>query len=127
MSDDILLPDGGYAPIQDTVCECDHWYGEHGDAVGCDACPCPAFLADPERSTAEAIIERGGDPHGWPSHVKAAALVQSLRDRIVGEGTPVEACEVYRRGIVIHYLGFVYRLDLSPVTTADCEAVGLPF
>jgi hypothetical protein len=77
MSDDILVG-AEYVPIQDTICECGHWYDEHDGCycAGCDVgglCdPDHFFLADPEASTPEAIADRGGDPDCWPEHVKRA-------------------------------------------------------
>jgi hypothetical protein len=65
MSDSIELADGEHVPIQDTVCECGHWYKEH-DGIECAApgCVCAGFIwvptspssptraiADPDAST----------------------------------------------------------------------------
>lgn len=74
MSDSIQLPGGEFVPIQDTICECNHWYDEHEHGTYCFApdCPCEGFIADPDASTAEAIADRGGDPGQWPAHVKSA-------------------------------------------------------
>lgn len=74
MSDPIELPDGTLVPIQDTICECNHWYEEHdvGTECGAPLCQCLGFVADPALSTAEAIADRGGDPDQWPDHVKVA-------------------------------------------------------
>lgn len=74
MSDSILLATGEHVPIQDTVCECNHWYEEHENACGVPECDCPSFLADPELSTAASIADRGGDPEAWPEHVKAVIV-----------------------------------------------------
>jgi hypothetical protein len=79
MSDDIRIGRDEYAPIQDTICGCGHWYDEHvhgGRCEGCEAsasrCACASFVADPVQSTPEAIAARGGDPELWPEHVKQA-------------------------------------------------------
>jgi hypothetical protein len=78
MSDDILIATGEYVPIQDTVCECGHWYEEHEVCGPCNApgCECAMHLADPNESTAEAIAWRGGDPSAWPEHVRRAEGVR---------------------------------------------------
>lgn len=77
MSDDIRIATGEYVPIQDTICECGHWYDEHSIGVVCEApgCACPGFIADPEQSTAAQIADRGGDPYFWPEHAKRARSV----------------------------------------------------
>jgi hypothetical protein len=72
MADDIRIATGEYVPIQDTVCECNHWYDEHRHACEAPDCECPGFVADPAGSTPAAIAERGGDPERWPEHVKRA-------------------------------------------------------
>jgi hypothetical protein len=75
MSDSIRIATGEYVPIQDTICECNHWYEEHSYGTACEApgCSCVGFLADPDASTAAAIADRGGDPDLWPEHVKRAS------------------------------------------------------
>lgn len=77
MSDDIKIATGEYVPIQDTVCECGHWYGEHDGACRAPGCSCPNFLADPVGSTPDEIADRGGDPEPWPEHVRAALKGQT--------------------------------------------------
>lgn len=72
MSDSVELPTGEWVPIQDTVCECNHWHEEHYGECGAPDCKCVGFLADPEASTAGAIANRGGDPEMWPEHVRRA-------------------------------------------------------
>lgn len=79
-------------PIEDQVCECGHWYGEHvaADAEGpacCEGCHIALegwtpeelkgvvpveheFKFSAEFNTPEAIADRGGDPEKWPQHVK---------------------------------------------------------
>lgn len=129
MSDDIELPDGTYAPIQDTVCGCGHWYDEHGPSgmyrgaeiaryLACRApgCGCVSYVADPERSTADAVADRGGEPEHWPPHVKRGSLLYAIRDRVAGEGTPVASIEVQGGGdaLEVEYLGDTYRLRLEP-------------
>jgi hypothetical protein len=61
-------------PIQDTICECVHWYDEHDYGTECQApdCTCGRFLMSPALSTPAAIADRGGDPDLWPEHVKRA-------------------------------------------------------
>lgn len=152
MSDDIELPDGAYAPIQDTVCECAHWYDEHGNDTTrrayparrfgrtvslasygmchVEGCNCSGFVADPAASTAEAVAARGGSRDAWPDHVRAGVLLHEVRDRIVERaapawGSPIDACELDRMGILVSYLGHAYRLALIPVTLEDVTALGL--
>jgi hypothetical protein len=70
-----IIVAGEPVPIEDTVCECVHWYGEHTTGGGrCCApdCSCPGFVADSELSTPAEIADRGGDPAFWPEHVKRA-------------------------------------------------------
>ena len=67
----------------DIICECGHWYKEHGiDEIqvaicaGCDAGGQEIekiehhFTYSAEKSTPQAIADRGGDPKLWPQFVK---------------------------------------------------------
>lgn len=49
--------------MKDTVCECSHWFEEHGPDGSCGApeCPCVAFAYSAEFNTPEDIADRGGE------------------------------------------------------------------
>lgn len=72
-----MIVQGEAVPIEDTICACGHWFGEHenegGECYGCQVGgvhECHGFEFDEKESTAGAIADRGGDPDLWPEHVK---------------------------------------------------------
>lgn len=95
MSDSIELPNGTFVPIQDTVCECGHWHEEHESGMVCEAfgCECLSFLADPE--------------------ARRKILLHALRDRVVGEGCPVDSCEVSGAELEVEFAGSRFYISIS--------------
>lgn len=116
VSDDVRLPDGSHVPIQDTVCECGHWYREHEGEPG--VIGCGGFVADPVASSVEMIVAWGGDAQHWPDHVKVGLLLRVIREPLSGA---FDGCEIGsdRRSLILDTMCGTFRLDVREVFAHD--------